>query len=89
MRTVFHLSWDTTDQHGDGTEYSTSWLAGQLRFFFVFLFWLRWVFVAAHGLSLVVASRGYSSLWCTGFSLRWLLLLRSVGFRRVVVARWL
>ena len=27
-------------------------------------FWLRWVFVAAHGLSLVVVSRVYSSLWC-------------------------
>ena len=33
------------------------------------------------GLSLVVASRGYSSLRCTGFSLRWLLLLRSTGSR--------
>ena len=32
-------------------------------------------------LSLVAASRGYSSLWCTGFSLRWLLLLRSIGSR--------
>ena len=29
---------------------------------------LRWVFVAAHGLSLVVASRGYSSLGWVGFS---------------------
>ena len=44
-------------------------------------FWLRWVFVAAHGLPLVVASGGYSSLQCTGFSLRWLLLLRSTGSR--------
>ena len=26
--------------------------------------------------------QGYSSLWCTGFSLRWLLLLRSTGSRR-------
>ena len=33
-------------------------------------------------LSLVVASRGYSSLWCTGFSLWWLLLLRSTSSRR-------
>ena len=48
----------------------------------VFFFWQRWVFVAAHGLSLVEASRGYSSLQCTGFSLRWLLLLRSTGSRR-------
>ena len=53
-------------------------------------FWLRWVFVAARRLSLVVArglslvavSGGYSSLWCAGFSLRWLLLLRSTGSRR-------
>ena len=34
-----------------------------------------------HGLSLAVVSGGYSSLWCTGFSLRWLLLLRSTGSR--------
>ena len=47
-----------------------------------FFFWLRWVFVAEHGLSLVAASGGYSSLWCMGFSLRWLLLLRSMGSRR-------
>ena len=44
-------------------------------------FWLCWVFVAARGLSLVVASAGYSSLRCEGFSLRWLLLLRSTGSR--------
>ena len=31
------------------------------------------VFVAMHRLSLVVASGGYSLLWCLGFSLRWLL----------------
>ena len=46
-------------------------------------FWLRWVFVAARGLSLVAASWGCSSLRCAGFSLRWLLLLRSTGSRRV------
>ena len=45
-------------------------------------FWLRWVFVAACRLSLVEASGGYSSLRCMGFSLRWLLLLWSTGFRR-------
>ena len=62
-----------------------------LRFFFflrngnlfIYFFWLHWVFVAAYGLSLVVASRGCSSLWCTGFSLRWLLLLQSQGSRCV------
>ena len=31
----------------------------------------------------VVASGGYSSLRCAGFSLRWLLLLRSTGSGRV------
>ena len=45
-------------------------------------FWLHWVFVAARGLSLVAASGGYSWLQCVGFSLRWLLLLRSMGSRR-------
>ena len=44
-------------------------------------FWLWWVFIAVGGLSLVVVSRGYSLLQCTGFSLRWLLLLRSTGSR--------
>ena len=58
-------------------------------FFFINLFnlfiyfWLHWVFVAARGLSLVAASRGYSSLRCTGLSLRWLLLLQSTGSRYV------
>ena len=44
-------------------------------------FWLHRVFVAARGRSLVVASRGHSSLWCAGFSLQWLLLLQSMGSR--------
>ena len=33
------------------------------------------------GFSLVVASGGYPLLQCTGFSLRWLLLLQSTGSR--------
>ena len=50
-------------------------------FFFNFKnFWLPWVFIVAHGLSLVAASRGYSLLKCMGFSLRRLLFLRSTGF---------
>ena len=44
-------------------------------------FWLCWVFIAACRLSLVEASRGYSSMRCAGFSLRWLLLWRSAGSR--------
>ena len=48
--------------------------------YFVFC-WLHWVFIAACGLSLVAASRGYSSLLCAGLSLWWLLLLCSTGSR--------
>ena len=47
-------------------------------------FWLRWVFIAACGLPLVVASRGYSSLQGTGFLFRWLPLLQSTGSRHAV-----
>ena len=42
-------------------------------------FWLCWVFIATHGLSLVGVSEGCSSLRCTGFSLLWPLLLQSTG----------
>ena len=52
------------------------------KYLFIY-FWLHWVFVAAHGLSLVAASGGYSSLRSAGFSLPWLLLLRSTGSRCV------
>ena len=48
-------------------------------FIYLFIYWLSWVFIAAHGLSLVEASRGYTSLRCMDFSSRWLLLLWSVG----------
>ena len=61
----------------------STWLCVFFFFNFIYLFiWLRWVFVAARGLSLVAASRGYALLRCSGFSLRWLLLLRSTGSRR-------
>ena len=55
--------------------------------FYVFMYvciylWLCWVFAASCRLSLVAARRGYSLLWCVGFSLRWLLLLQSTGSRR-------
>ena len=50
--------------------------------FILFIYvWLHWVFIAACRLSPVVVSGGYSSLQCVGFSLRWLLLLRSTGSR--------
>ena len=67
------------------------WLAYTPGFVFCFVFfinlfifvhlWLRWVFVAARRLSLVAASGGSSSLWCTSFSLWWLPFLRSTGCR--------
>ena len=56
------------------------------KYLFIYLFiyfWLRWVFVAVCRLSLVAVSGGYSSLWCTGFSLWWLPLLWSTGSRCV------
>ena len=52
-----------------------------IYFLFIY-FWLHWVLVAVHKLSLVEESGGYSSLQCLGFSLRWLLFLRSTGSRR-------
>ena len=43
------------------------------KFIYLFIYWLRWIFIAVRRLSLVAASRGYSLLRCAGFSLRWLL----------------
>ena len=48
-----------------------------------YLFRLCWGFLAACGLSLAVMSEGYTSLWCTGFSLQWLLLLYSTCSRHM------
>ena len=76
-------------------EYTTSFFKNSflLYFFKIYLFiyfWLHWVFVAVHGLSLVAVSGGYSSLRCAGFSLPCLLLLWRAGCSAqasVVVAR--
>ena len=71
-------------------------ITNYLIFFFLILinylfiyFWLCWVFVSVHGLSLVAAGGGRSSSRCAGLSLSWPLLLQSTGSRRagsVVVA---
>ena len=53
------------------------------KFILFIYFWLHWVFFATRGISLVVVSGGYSSLQFVGFSLWWLLLLRSTGSRSV------
>ena len=56
----------------------------KINLFILFIyFWPHWVFIAACGLSLVVASGGYSLLWCMSFSLQWLLLLWSTGSRHM------
>ena len=61
--------------------------------FFVFFclfyihLWLHWIFVAARGLSLVVAS-GYFSLRCAGFSLWWLLLWNMGSRLAGLIAPW-
>ena len=51
-----------------------------LKFYFIY-FWLCWVFVAACRLSVVAASKGYSSLSYVGLSLWWFLLLQSTSSR--------
>ena len=51
-------------------------------YFFIYLFLAALGLVAVCGLSLVAASKGYSSLQHAGFSLRWLLLLRRMASRR-------
>ena len=60
-----------------------------IYFYFLFYFYFVIYFIFGcfgssllyAGFSLVAASRGYSSLRCAGFSLRWLLLLRSTSSR--------
>ena len=75
-RGVSYAFWETRSYQSAGYFFCN-------LFILCIYFWLRWVFVAAHRLSLVAPSGGYSSLWCTGFSLRWLLLLQSTGSRPV------
>ena len=43
--------------------------------------WLCWGFIAALGFCLLAVSGGHSLLWRSGLSLRWLLLLQSMGSR--------
>ena len=53
-----------------------------LFYFICFIFGCVGSLLPRAGFSLVAASGGYSSLQCMGFSLWWLLLLRSTGSRR-------
>ena len=72
-----------------GTAHGDFWIWGLIELFCIFFYFIlfiyfcqHWFFVAAHGLSLAMASGGHSSLRCTGFSLQWPLLLRSTSSRR-------
>ena len=51
----------------------------------LFFLWLCWVFIAVWVFSINSCGEqgGYSLLQCTGFSLRWLLLLQSTGSRHL------
>ena len=53
------------------------------KFIYLFIFGCVGSSLLSVGFSLVPESRGYSSLQCSGFSLRWLLLLWSTGSRHV------
>ena len=62
------------------------WAAIELYFFYINFFLIYFSFGCVGSsllcvFSLVAASGGYSSLRCLGFSLRWLLLLQSMGSR--------
>ena len=66
-------------EHGDHAIVEWMNAASYFLHFYLFIyFWLRWVFVAAHGLSPVVVNGGFSLLQRLDFSLWWLLLLQSM-----------
>ena len=61
--------------------HSESWLNCSTHFLKIYLFLAALGLCCCTWLSLVAVSGGYSSLRYAGFSLRWLLLLRSTGSR--------
>ena len=52
-------------------------------YFFIFIFWLCWVFVAARGLFSSCSKQGLLSVVVRRLLIGWLLLLQSTGSRRV------
>ena len=59
-----------------------SFFKNKFIYFILFIFGCFGSSLLCVGFSLFAASGGYSSLRCMGLSLRWLLLLRSMGSRR-------
>ena len=49
------------------------------KIYLVSSFWLCWLFIAVHGLSVVAESGSLPWLWSFGFSLQWVLLLQGMG----------
>ena len=88
LRNTDRTLWCSASQPGALFTWGPQWEVNILLFFFFNLFIYLFIFGCVgssllRGLSLVVASGGYSSLRCAGFSLRWLLLLWSMGSRHV------
>lgn len=52
-------------------------------------FWLSWVFVAVHRLSLIMLRGAALYFWCAGFSLRWLLFSQSTDLELSSSGVWL
>ena len=81
-RTKFNLGteghWESKNFYWGNTKFTAQ---ARSEFMYVCIFWPPWIFVAARRFSLVAATRGYCSLWCSGFSLRWLLLVQSTSSR--------
>ena len=80
-------SFKISDGFGD---YSVLFRALSVFFYFLSYYLFIYLFIfAAHGLFLVALSRGCFSLWCTGFSLWWLLLLQNRGSGAQAQQLWL
>ena len=85
---ILWYPWAIATLNSSEAQTDTPLIRTQAFLFMYFYFWLCWVFLAAHGLPLVGASRGYSSLKCMGFSLQWLFLLWNMGSRARRLSSW-
>ena len=77
----YYTEWVLLRNRHSVFKWKECWLDAPPPFFKNLFIYLFLVLVAACRLSLVGASRGYSSLRCAGFLLRWLLLVWSMGSR--------